>query len=52
MKKMKVMINGEQQKVKQKAVWLPCGVCGRGIGNNLIQCTRCQKCLHRKCSGV
>ena len=27
-------------------------VCGRGVGNNSIQCTSCQKWVHRKCSGV
>jgi len=30
----KVMICGEWQKVMQKAVRWPCGICGRGIGNN------------------
>jgi len=55
--KTKVMISGEWQKVMQKAVmqkavrW-PCGVCGRGVGNNSIQCTSCQKWVHRKCSGI
>jgi len=34
MNKTKVMIKGEQQKVTQKAVRWPCGVCGRGVGNN------------------
>jgi len=34
-----VMINGERQEVTQKAVRWPCGVCGRGVGNNSIQCT-------------
>jgi len=29
-----------------------CVVCGRGIGNNSIQCTRCQKWVHRKCTGI
>jgi len=37
MNKTKVMISGEQQKVTQKIVIWPCGVCGRGIGNNSIQ---------------
>jgi len=36
----------------QKAVRWPCGVCGRGIGNNSIQCTHCQKWAHLKCSGI
>jgi len=30
----------------------PCGVCGRGIGNNSIQHTSCQKWVHRKCTGM
>jgi len=33
MNKTKVMISGELQKVTQKAVRWPCGVCVRGIGN-------------------
>jgi len=27
----------------------PCGVCGRGVGSNSIQCTSCKKWVHRKC---
>jgi len=33
------------------AVSWPCGVCGRGVGNNSIQSTSCQMWVHRKCSG-
>jgi len=29
-----------------------CSVCGRGVGNNSIQCTSCKKWVHRKCSGI
>jgi len=36
----KVMISDKWQKVTQKAVRWPSGVCGRGIGNNSMQCTR------------
>jgi len=52
--KTKVMIRGEWQKVAQKAVRLrlSCGVYGRGIGNNSVQCTSCQKWVHRRCSGI
>jgi len=39
--KTKVMIIGEWQKVMQKAVRWPYGVCGRGVGSNSIRCTRC-----------
>ena len=35
----KVVISGEWQKLTQKAVRWPCGVCGRGVGSNSIQCT-------------
>jgi len=43
MNKTKVVITGERQKVMQKAVRWACSVCGRGIGNNSIQCTSCEK---------
>jgi len=43
MNKANIMISGEWQKVMQKAARQPCGVCGRGVGNNSIQCTSCQK---------
>jgi len=52
MNKTKVMISGEWQNVTQKAVRWPCGVCGRGVGNNSIECTSCKKWVHRKCSGI
>jgi len=52
MNKTKVMISGEWQKVTPKAVRWPCDVCGRGVGNNSIQCTSCQKWVHRKCNGT
>jgi len=49
--KAKVMISGKQQKVMQKAVRWPRHVCGRGVGNNSIQCTSCQKWVNKKCIG-
>ena len=50
--KTKVMISGKHQKVTQKAVIQPCGVCVRGVHNNSIQCSSCQKWVHTKCSGI
>ena len=41
-------MSGEWQKVMQKAARWPCSVCGRGVGNNLIQGTSCQKWVHIK----
>ena len=52
MNKTKVTISGARQKVMQKSVPWPRGVCGRGVGNNSIQCTSCKKWVHRKCSGI
>jgi len=52
MNKTKVMISGERQKLMQKDERWPCGVCVGGVGNNSIQCTSCQKWVHRKCSGT
>jgi len=46
------MTSGEHQKVMQKAARWPYGVCGRGVGSNLVQCTSCQKLVHEKCSGT
>ena len=48
----KTKVCGEWQKVTQKAIIWPCGVCGRGIGNNSMQCTSCQKWVHRTRSGI
>ena len=52
MNKTKVMISGERQKVRQKAVSWPCGVCSKGVGSNSLQCTSCRKWVHKKCSGI
>ena len=46
------MISGERQKVRQKAVRWPCGVCSKGVGSNSLQCNSCQKWVHKKCSGI
>ena len=52
MNKTKVMISGERQKPVQKAARWSCGVRGRGVGSNSIQCTICQKWVYKKCSGI
>jgi len=36
----------------QKDVRWPCGVCTKGVGSNSIQCSSCQKWVHKKCSGI
>jgi len=47
MSKTKLMISGEHQKVRQKAVRWPCRVCSKGVGSNSIQCSSCQKWVHK-----
>jgi len=37
------MISGKRHKLMQKAARWPCGVCGRCVHSNSIQCTSCQK---------
>ena len=44
--------SAEQQKVMQKVIRWPCGVCGRNVGNNSIQSASRHKWVHRKCSGI
>jgi len=46
------MVSGERQKPVQKAARWPCGVRGRGVDSNSIQCTSCHKWVHKKCSGI
>jgi len=31
---------------------MACGGCGRGVGNNPMQCSSCQNCVYKKCSGI
>jgi len=40
MNETKVTISGERQKVRQKAVRWPCGVCSKGVGSNSLQVVR------------
>ena len=43
----KVVMSEEWHRVMQKSVEWPCGVCGRDVGNNSVQCTSCHKWVHR-----
>jgi len=52
MNKTKVMISEEHEKVRQKAVRWSCGVCSKVVGSNSLQCTSCQKWVHKKCSAI
>ena len=50
--KTKVMESGVGcGEVESSGKW-PCAVCKKGVGANSIQCTKCDRWVHRKCSGV
>jgi len=46
---LKILIPGLSRTLQ--GLYEPC-VCGRGICDNSIHCTSCQKWVHRKCSGT
>lgn len=50
--KSKVMVtDGVSGVMSETGAW-PCGVCGKGVAANSLQCTGCRKWVHRMCSGV
>ena len=49
--KSKVMVGSSGGKmIVNSGKWL-CGVCGKGVQANSVQCTVCQKWIHKQCSG-
>ena len=48
--KSKVMV-GSSGGIVNSGKW-PCGVCGRGVQANSVQCTVCINWIHKRCSGV
>ena len=52
MARTKFMVSGTDLNVLKKSGQFPCAVCLSGVGANSIQCTRCSKWVHKKCSGL
>ena len=50
--KTKVMKCGVGLKKTVDSGKYPCGVCGKGVKSNSIQCTVCIKWVHKRCSGI
>ena len=48
----KVMVGSSGGKMIVNSGKWPCGVCGKGVQANSIQCTECKKLIHKRCSGV
>ena len=50
--KTKILTYHEEKMVVQKSGKWPCGVCGKGVGQNSIKCASCKHWIHQRCSGV
>ena len=50
--KSKVMIGSSGGKMIVNFGKWPCGVCGKGVQTNSVQCTVCNKWIHKRRSGV
>ena len=50
--KSKVMVGSSGGKIIVNSGKWPCGVCGKGVQANSVQCTVCEKLIHKRCSGV
>jgi len=48
-KVMRCNVNTQQPQTSGK---YPCGICRKGVGRNSLECTRCRKWIHKKCSGI
>ena len=50
--KSKVMVGSSGGKIIMNSGKWPCGVCGKGVQTNSVQCTVCMKWIHKRCSDV
>ena len=50
--KSKVMVGSSGGKMIVNSGKRPCGVCGKGVQANSVQCTVCKKWTYKRCSGV
>ena len=48
----KVMVGSSGGKMIVNSGKWPCGVCGKGVRTNSVQCAVCKKWIHKRCSGV
>jgi hypothetical protein len=51
MNKTKIMMADRREEKKGEGKY-PCAVCKKGVGGNSIQCQKCKKWVHSKCSGI
>ena len=49
--KSKLMVGGSGGKIIVNSGKWPCGVCGKGVQANSVQCTVCKKLIHKRWSG-
>ena len=50
--KSKVMVGSSGGKMLVNSGKWPCGVCGKGVQANSVQCTVCKQWIHKRCSAM
>ena len=51
LEKTKYLVSGDS-KEKEETGRYPCSVCQKGVGSSSIQCSKCAKWVHKRCSGL
>ena len=46
-----MVANTDGKMIVNSGKW-PCGVCGKEVQTNSVQCTVCKNWIHKQCSGV
>ncbi len=52
MEKTKVVISGEEPRIRMESGRYPCGCCRGGVGENSVWCAGCEQWCHQRCLGV
>ena len=49
--KTKLLVSGDKKENEETGRY-PCAVCRKGVGSSSIQCSKCRKWVHKRCSGM
>ena len=49
--KTKLLVSGDKKENEETGRY-PCSVCKKGVGSSSIQCSKCTKWVHKRCSGM
>ena len=50
--KTKVMVGGDSAGIVPETHKWPCGVCGKGVGSNSLQCHQCKQWVQKRCTKI